>query len=220
MAFFWLPALLEIKYVQTEGLTSGFFSYANHFRGANLVQNSWLFDFNTASPGGRTPFAMGLVQAIFVGLGLAAGWFRVWKRRLGAWLLGVICIEFAVATLMITPLSRFLWDHLPLLPLVQFPWRFLSIQALFGAALTGQIAAIAFWPGGGSEPARSRRDRVSCRRPGTNPADPSSAPGPVTCEATALRQPRAGDPRRRARRHTLLPREAAAGSGSRRPGRA
>ncbi len=40
---------------------------------------------------------------------------------------------------MITPLSRPLWDHLPLLPFTQFPWRFLSVQALFGALLTGAL---------------------------------------------------------------------------------
>jgi hypothetical protein len=143
--FFWLPALLETRYVQTEGLISGFFNFANHFRSANLVQNSWLFDFSTASPAGHTPFAMGLLQTVFIGLGLVAGGYWAWKRKQGAWLLGVISVEFAIATLMITPLSRLVWDHLPLLPLVQFPWRFLSIQALFGAALTGQIVAPALW---------------------------------------------------------------------------
>ncbi len=40
---------------------------------------------------------------------------------------------------MITPLSKPLWDHLPLLEITQFPWRFLSIQALFTAMVTGAI---------------------------------------------------------------------------------
>ncbi len=41
---------------------------------------------------------------------------------------------------MLTPLSRLLWEYLPLLAQTQFPWRFLSVQALFTAAVTGGIA--------------------------------------------------------------------------------
>jgi hypothetical protein len=48
-------------------------------------------------------------------------------------------LGLVISTLMITPLSKPLWDHLPLLPMVQFPWRFLSVQALFAAAALGMI---------------------------------------------------------------------------------
>ncbi len=44
-----------------------------------------------------------------------------------------------LSTFMITRFSRPLWDHLPLLEMTQFPWRFLSIQALFTAIVTGAI---------------------------------------------------------------------------------
>ncbi|NBD36830.1 MAG: hypothetical protein GVY30_12650, partial [Chloroflexi bacterium] len=37
------------------------------------------------------------------------------------------------------PLSRPLWQHLPLLEMTQFPWRFLSMQALFTAIVTGSL---------------------------------------------------------------------------------
>jgi hypothetical protein len=45
---------------------------------------------------------------------------------------------------MLTPLSRFLWDNLPLLPFTQFPWRFLSVQA-FGLALLLGVLALLPW---------------------------------------------------------------------------
>ncbi|MBC7228546.1 MAG: hypothetical protein H5T61_15155, partial [Thermoflexales bacterium] len=48
-----------------------------------------------------------------------------------------LLLGLVISTLMITPLSKPLWDHLPLLPMVQFPWRFLSVQALFAAAVLG-----------------------------------------------------------------------------------
>jgi hypothetical protein len=43
---------------------------------------------------------------------------------------------------MITPLSRPLWDNLPLLPFTQFPWRFLSIQAFGIALMIGSLALL------------------------------------------------------------------------------
>ncbi len=45
-----------------------------------------------------------------------------------------------LSTFMITPLSQPLWDHLPLLPFTQFPWRFLSVQAFAGALAVAGLA--------------------------------------------------------------------------------
>jgi hypothetical protein len=47
---------------------------------------------------------------------------------------------------MITPLSRPLWDHLPLLSFTQFPWRFLSVASFFLALLTGGLARVTTQP--------------------------------------------------------------------------
>ena len=43
---------------------------------------------------------------------------------------------------MITPLSRLLWDHLPLLSFTQFPWRFLSVASFFLALLTSGLVKV------------------------------------------------------------------------------
>src|SRR5262249_15610865 len=96
-----------------------------------------------------TPFAMGLVQTLLVALGLGVAAYRWLRTRRGDsndtprpfdifhfsfFILGLI-----ISTFMITPLSSVLWDRLPLLPFVQFPWRFLSVQSLFASAIIGWI---------------------------------------------------------------------------------
>ena len=134
-SWFWLPALLERDLVQLQEMTTGYFHFAGHFRGADLIQQKWLFDYTIGED--RTPFCMGLMQALLGGLGslaLIGGWVR--RRRIdpqGAFALALLLLT----TLCITPLSRPLWEHAPLLKLAQFPWRFLSLQALFTALLTG-----------------------------------------------------------------------------------
>ena len=55
----WLPALGEAGSVQLGDQTTGYFNYANHFRGLDLVQASAMVDYH---PEGAK-FALGLLQA-------------------------------------------------------------------------------------------------------------------------------------------------------------
>ncbi len=152
-AWAWLPALLERGYVQSEGLLGGFFDYVNHFRSANLVQPKFWFDYSIeVSLGGPSPFAIGGPQALVAAVGLlillrfafdkgqstesqepTGDGPSAFVSRRGRASFVFFIVGLLLSTIMITPLSRPLWDHVPLLPMVQFPWRFLSVQALFAA---------------------------------------------------------------------------------------
>lgn len=138
-AWFWVPALAESDVVQLGTVTSGYFHYTNHFRTTDLVQHQMLFDY-AIRPEGGTPFAMGLPQAALALLGTMTLVVRLLRRPQARW--GFILLGLLASTVMITPLSKPLWDHLPLLPMVQFPWRFLSVQALFAAAATAALVPV------------------------------------------------------------------------------
>ena len=135
-AWVWVPTLAEMGFVQTETLTGGYFHHTHHFRTTDLVQNHLFFNYSTLE--GDSPFAMGLLQAVFAVLGGLVLVARGLRKRLQArW--GFVLLGLLISTLMITPLSKLLWDHLPLLATTQFPWRFLSVQALFAAAATAAL---------------------------------------------------------------------------------
>ncbi len=145
-AWFWLPALGEAPLVQLDAQTTGYFNYANHFRAADLIQPSLAFDYSTAPP--RTPFAMGLMQAMAALAGAVA---LIATGRGGSGGLRLFSlIGLLVSTLMITPFSKPLWDALPLLSLAQFPWRFLSVQALFASLAIGHLAIVLRGEAGGA----------------------------------------------------------------------
>jgi len=139
-AWFWLPALGEQSAVRlgVEDIqTQGYFHYAGHFRGLNLVQRAPLFDYEMGA--GHTPFAMGLAQAAITVVALLAvviDWIR--HRRVDGPSALLVAL-LTLSTLLITPLSRPLWDHLPLLSFAQFPWRFLSVQAFFAALVIAYL---------------------------------------------------------------------------------
>ncbi len=134
-AWFWLPALIEKELVQLAPVTEGYFSYANHFRGWELVQQSLAFDYAVTE--NANPFRMGLTQAILATLGgivLLLQWRKgIWRELSFVWLLLI------VTTWMITPLSQIAWEQLPLLDFTQFPWRFLSVQAVGTALAIGGL---------------------------------------------------------------------------------
>jgi hypothetical protein len=131
--FFWLPALQEQSLAQLGPVTAGYFHFSNHFRGLDLVQPAFLFDYDVAG----NPFRMGAVQAVTALLGLVV---LLANGRVPLSTRLFIAAGLLVATVMITPLSRPLWQNLPLLPFTQFPWRFLSVQAFFGALAVGALA--------------------------------------------------------------------------------
>lgn len=162
-AWFFVPALAEQGNAQLAPVTEGYFHYSNHFRAWDLVQSSLLFDYDVSGGGA---FRMGLVQAVTAVLGLFVFLARARARaregsphdpvtpsrshpvtpsppllRPSAPLLFTF-LTLLVATFMITPLSRPLWDHLPLLSFTQFPWRFLSVQAFATALAAGGLALL------------------------------------------------------------------------------
>lgn len=161
-AWFVLPAaFLERDVVQLEHNLTGYFHYANHFRGRDLVDLRPWFDYAVDDVTGA-PTRMGLAQLVLALLGAAValrgprparGAADGPDRRAGAppiaasspaWRLPEMfwLAVAVVTTVMITPLSRPLWDHVPLLPFAQFPWRWLGVQALALALLAGPLARL------------------------------------------------------------------------------
>jgi len=143
-AWFWLPVLAERGSVSLNDMTTGYFHYAQHFRdllntarAAPLVQPSVVFDW--AITASKQPFSMGLVQALLAAAGLVAvcvWWMRRRRVELHSALVALLLVG---STFMITPWSQPVWERVPLLPLVQFPWRFLSLQAVGGSLLVAYL---------------------------------------------------------------------------------
>ncbi len=138
VAFFWLPAILEKDFGQLGTVTEGYFHFSRHFRTLDLVQPQLWFDYSVTVDESHTPFAMGLLQALLGVAGTVA--LGIYFKRTRHWHAAMVLIGVLVSTLMITPLSTLVWEYVPLLDFTQFPWRFLSVQALFVAAAIGYFA--------------------------------------------------------------------------------
>ncbi|MFN2272233.1 MAG: 6-pyruvoyl-tetrahydropterin synthase-related protein [Anaerolineae bacterium] len=146
--WYWLPAIAETGDVQLTAQTTGYFAYDKHFRWEDLVQFKFIFDYYTITPEKPTAFAaMGLVQAFATIAGATIAIIAYVRSRSArpALKFESSYLTFALTGLLLTtwlatPLSRPLWDLLPPLQMIQFPWRLLSVQALFTALLAGAIS--------------------------------------------------------------------------------
>ncbi|MFW6116437.1 MAG: 6-pyruvoyl-tetrahydropterin synthase-related protein [bacterium] len=140
-AFFWAPALLERDYVQ---LHMSYTTRNNDFRQNFIALGEILappdpVDMSLMNPPIRVH--LGLVQAILAVIGLVAG-LAHWRRGERRAHVTVFALVAGVMVWMSTPASRFLWERLPLLRFVQFPWRLVGRAGLPVSLLTGALASV------------------------------------------------------------------------------
>jgi hypothetical protein len=141
--FFWWPALAGRALTHgPEVLTAGYFAPAQNFATlSRLVMPSWGFGGSTEAEADAMSLQIGLVPLLATAgvlLTLRRGLPRARWAALGA-------ATVALAVTMCLPVSRPIWDALPLLSYVQFPWRFLSV-VVFGAAMCGAALVDRFGP--------------------------------------------------------------------------
>lgn len=135
-AFFWLPAFFEKEYVQIHQLYApADLDYHNNFTSlGQLLAAPQPVDPALINP--TIPLSFGWPQLV---LALVA--LRNLPRSRGREHRFHLALGLLILTLMMLPLSIAVWDNVPLLRFVQFPWRFLGPAGLFLAILAGAGAA-------------------------------------------------------------------------------
>lgn len=129
-AWFWLPAILEKQYTGFDLIFGSFYKdqFVNLWQ---LIRSPWGYGLShpvLPEPGDMS-FQLGLIH---IGVVLILG--LLIKKPL----VGFVLAGFIASIFLMLKISRPLWDSLPFLPMIQFPWRFLSLSvfmASIGAAL-------------------------------------------------------------------------------------
>ena len=129
-AFFWLPALLLRSQVQLEQMTGGVSDFHQYFP---PLQTLFAHEFYSI---GWWPFAVLTASVIFI-------WRKPFERHLRV--LAYASAGAAVTLLALQlQVSTWVWEHMPMLPLFQFPWRMMGplalVIAILGALLFFQFA--------------------------------------------------------------------------------
>ncbi|RME51366.1 MAG: hypothetical protein D6795_08410 [Deltaproteobacteria bacterium] len=140
-AFFWIPALAERDFVRLdESVRGGEFHYADHFvEPWQFLDTTWHFGTSRPGPHDGISFQIGTVHLFLSLIALLLSFRREVRGGIRFFLLSFLLLLWIGSMLMMLPLSRPLWDRIPLLPYLQFPWRFLLLSALATSLLGGSV---------------------------------------------------------------------------------
>ncbi len=132
-AIFWLPAILETKYVR--GLQ--IFDPTQHFPVIyKLIYSSWGYGFSGINVPDQMSFQIGIANILVVIVCLL---IFILKKRIN--IIGYFLFIFIFTVFLITPLSEFVWKNVPFVSYIQFPWRLLSVVILASSFLAGFIVS-------------------------------------------------------------------------------
>ncbi|NOY15034.1 MAG: YfhO family protein [bacterium] len=163
-AFYLLPAILEKNLVTTETMFTGYFNFANHFVSLKQLFFSrfWGYGGSNVLDNDTMSFQLGWPMWWFVALALTftiSQTLLYFKRqnlkpsslKIGIWNLIVNCklkIEnyplvilalYLISIFLTHAKSYYIWQALPFLSYLQFPWRFLLPAVFFQALIAGLV---------------------------------------------------------------------------------
>ena len=138
-AAYWVPMLAERSYIVQEQWMMAKYNYQKQF--VYLFQffdPTWDYGYAIAGPDDRMPLQLGVMPLTLALAAIVLGWKRREARgELAFW--GGVTLA---ALFLMTSASIPIWQTVPLLSLVQFPWRFLAITAVSLALLGGRIPLV------------------------------------------------------------------------------
>jgi hypothetical protein len=135
-AIFWLPALMQTKYVEGLQIYNLEKNFPDLFQ---LLFPSWgtgFFDENLVNQM-SVQIGTANLSAIFL---ICVSFIRnIKKSNPNKKITGFFLISFFITFFLLTPYSAFLWRILPLFHYFQFPWRMLSLTILICAFLAASF---------------------------------------------------------------------------------
>ena len=127
-AFFWFPALYDLKYVRLSQIkVSEISDHLVPIR--NLVVPSWGYGPTPGSQNGLST-QLGIVS-LFVFVSVV---FLVFSKQIKDKLIYFYLAVFIISAFLMTNFSLLVWQNVPGLDVIQFPWRLLSL-VIFSSSL-------------------------------------------------------------------------------------
>jgi hypothetical protein len=139
-AIFLIPLLAEGRYLDQQVYVAGTYDFRNHFvQIGQFLSPFWGFGYSD-DPAGANDGMSFQVGSVLVILAVTA-LFQVWRaEKARAEMLYLLAVGGGLLFVM-SPLAQPLWEAIPLLAVIQFPWRLLALAGFTFSVLGG----LALW---------------------------------------------------------------------------
>ena len=153
-AFYWLPALLEMKYTNVLSQIGGGADFGDHFVCINqLWESNWGFGGSIPGCIDGVSFRIGKLHLLSVSLSLFTIFtsnryftkieakhsndINHYSDKIALIIFGIL--GFIVSIFFMLEISRAIWEAIPAMAFFQYPWRFLLLASFFSSFLSGSI---------------------------------------------------------------------------------
>jgi hypothetical protein len=135
-SIFILPLLAEGRYLQQQVYVTNTYDFRNHFvQFGQYFSPFWGFGYSDDAQGAGDGMSF-QAGALLLILAIAA-LFTLRRTQSARALQGYLLAASVVLLLLMTPLAEPLWEALPPLAVIQFPWRLLALTGFLLSALSG-----------------------------------------------------------------------------------
>ncbi len=139
-AFYWFPALSEMRYTNVMSQIGGKADFRLHFAcPTQLWDSPWGFGGSAPGCTDGMSFRVGklhLVLALITFLSLPIIWKK--SKKISLFVFAVLLLGFVSVWLTIEQ-SRLVWEYIPVMKFFQYPWRFLLIVSFLISFLGGYL---------------------------------------------------------------------------------
>jgi hypothetical protein len=143
-AVFLIPLLVEGPDLQSRVFVSNTYDFRNHFvQIGQFLSPFWGFGFSDDPAGANDSmgFQLGLMPVLFLIVAITILVLHREPNRLRRSHMGYLSLATIAILFLMTPAAAFIWEQLPFLGVIQFPWRLLALTSFTLAALGGLAAA-------------------------------------------------------------------------------
>lgn len=134
-AYFWIPAFLEISNTQLSLSDGNQVDYTRHFIStAQLWDSAWGYGGSEKQADGMT-FMIGKTALLLFAISTVA---IIYKKHRHSRVIYLCLLAFALTVFLMTEYSAIVWQQVPYINLIQFPWRWL----IFACCIVSIAAAL------------------------------------------------------------------------------
>lgn len=142
-AFYWIPALAEMKYTNVLSQIGSTADFRDHFVCIGQFWSS-LWGFGGSAKGciDGMSFIIGKLHILSVAATILILIYLKFKHKnfnkiYNLSISGIV--GFFVSVFLMLDMSKFIWEAIPAMAFFQYPWRFLTLASLFSSLIAGSL---------------------------------------------------------------------------------